>query len=124
MSPCWAPCRYRPKATWPGGTTPPGAWVRRAISGGSMDLAVGARKLIVAMEHVTPAGHAKILEACTYALTAKECVDIIVTNYALIEVTYKGLILKEAIPGVSAEDVQRMTAAPLTIAEDFHEMEL
>ena len=92
--------------------------------GGSMDLAVGARKLIVAMEHVTPAGHAKILEACTYALTAKECVDIIVTNYALIEVTYKGLILKEAIPGVSAEDVQRMTAAPLTIAEDFHEMEL
>jgi len=92
--------------------------------GGSMDLAVGAKKLIVAMEHVTPAGHPKILEACTYPLTAKGCVDVIVTNYALIEVTPKGLLLKEAIPGVSAEDVQKMTAAPLIIAEDFHEMEL
>jgi acyl CoA:acetate/3-ketoacid CoA transferase beta subunit len=51
-------------------------------------------------------------------------VDFIVTNYALIEVTPLGLVLKEAIPGISAEDVQKMTAAPLTVAEDFHEMEL
>jgi len=92
--------------------------------GGSMDLAVGARKLIVAMEHFTPAGGPKILADCTYPLTAKGCVDVIVTNYALIEVTPLGLVLKEAIPGISAEDVQKMTAAPLTVAEDFHEMEL
>jgi 3-oxoacid CoA-transferase subunit B len=92
--------------------------------GGSMELAVGARKLIVAMEHFTPAGEPKILAGCTYPLTAKACVDVIVTNYALIEVTPEGLLLKEAIPGVSAEDVQKMTAAPLIIAEDFHEMEL
>jgi 3-oxoacid CoA-transferase B subunit len=92
--------------------------------GGSMDLAVGAAKLIVAMEHFTPAGEPKILDVCTYPLTAKECVDVIVTNYALIEVTPKGMVLKEAIPGVSAEDIQKMTAAPLIVAEDFHEMEL
>ncbi len=92
--------------------------------GGSMDLAVGAKKLIVAMEHITTDGQPKILPECTYPLTAKGCVDLIVTNYALIEVTTKGLVLKEAIPGVSAEDVQKMTAAPLIIAGDFHEMEL
>ena len=92
--------------------------------GGSMDLAVGAKKLIVAMEHYTPAGGPKILEECTYLLTARACVDVIVTNYALIEVTPRGLLLKEAIPGISAEDVQKMTAAPLTVAKDFHEMEL
>jgi len=92
--------------------------------GGSMDLAVGAVKLIVAMEHFTPTGEPKILEACAYPLTAKECVDVIVTNYALIEVTPKGLVLKEAIPGITVEDVQKMTAAKLIVADDFHEMEL
>ncbi len=92
--------------------------------GGSMDLAVGARKLIIAMEHVTTGGEAKIVEKCTYPLTARACVDVIVTNYALIEVTPKGLVLKETIPGVTAEDIQNMTAAPLIIAEDLHEMEL
>ena len=92
--------------------------------GGSMDLAVGATKLIVAMEHFTPAGEPKILDVCAYPLTAKECVDVIVTNYALIEVTPQGLLLKEAIPGVTPEDVQKMTAARLAVAGDFHEMEL
>jgi 3-oxoacid CoA-transferase subunit B len=52
------------------------------------------------------------------------CVDIIVTNYALIEVTPEGLVLREAVPGVSPEDVQKMTGAPLIIADDFHDMEL
>jgi 3-oxoacid CoA-transferase B subunit len=92
--------------------------------GGSMDLAVGAAKLIVAMEHFTPGGEPKILEVCNYPLTAKECVDVIVTNYALIEVTPKGLVLKEAVPGITAEDVQKMTAAKMIEADDFHELEL
>ncbi len=92
--------------------------------GGSMDLAVGARKVIVAMEHFTTDGEPKILEKCTYALTAKECVDVIVTNYAVIQVTPSGLLLKEAVPGVTPEEVQRMTAVSLIIAEDFKEMEL
>jgi 3-oxoacid CoA-transferase B subunit len=90
--------------------------------GGSMDLAVGAKKVIVAMDHVTTDGEAKILTECTYPLTAKACVNTIVTNYAVIEVTPEGLVLKEAIEGVTAEDVQNMTAAPLIIADDFHEM--
>ena len=92
--------------------------------GGSMDLAVGAKKVIVAMEHFTTDSEPKIVEECTYPLTAKACVDVIVTNYAVIEVTSKGLVLKEAIPGVTAEDIKKMTAAPLVTAEDFHEMEL
>ena len=92
--------------------------------GGSMDLAVGAKKVIIAMEHVTTGGEAKIVQECTYPLTAKSCVDMIVTNYAVIEVTPKGLLLKEAIPGITPEDVQKMTDAPLIVAVDFHEMEL
>jgi 3-oxoacid CoA-transferase subunit B len=92
--------------------------------GGSMDLAVGARKVIVAMEHFTPGGEPKIMSECSYPLTAKACVDVIVTNYAVIDVTPDGLVLKEAIPGVTAEDIQKMTAAPLKVAADFKEMEL
>ena len=89
-----------------------------------MDLAVGAAKLIVAMEHFTPAGESKILETCSYPLTARGCVHVIVTNYALIEVTPQGLLLREAVPGVTAQDVQNLTAARLAVAADFHEMEL
>ena len=92
--------------------------------GGSMDLAVGAKKVVVAMEHFTTDGEPKIVTECTYPLTAKTCVDVIVTNYALIEVTPKGLVLKEGTPGVIPEDIQKMTAAPLIIAKDFHAMEL
>jgi 3-oxoacid CoA-transferase subunit B len=92
--------------------------------GGSMDLAVGAKKVIVAMEHFTTDGDPKIVTECTYPLTAQKCVDVIMTNYAYIEVTPKGLVLREAIPGVTVEDIIKMTAAPLIISEDFHEMEL
>ena len=92
--------------------------------GGSMDLAVGAKKVIVAMEHFTVDGQPKIVTKCTYPLTARQCVDFIVTNYALIEVTPRGLLLKEAVPGVSPEDVKKMTDAPLIVADDFHDMEL
>lgn len=92
--------------------------------GGSMDLAVGAKKVIVAMEHFTAEGESKIVGECTYPLTAKKCVDVIVTNYAVIEVMPEGLMLKAAIPGLSQEDVQKMTAAPLKIATDFRELEL
>ena len=92
--------------------------------GGSMDLAVGARKVIIAMEHITTSGEAKILTECTYPLTAKRCVDVIVTNYAVIEVTPTGLLLREAVPGCTPEDIVRITDAPLIIADDFKAMEL
>jgi 3-oxoacid CoA-transferase subunit B len=81
--------------------------------GGAMDLAAGAKRVIVAMEHTTRDGEPRILEECTYPLTAKACVDLIVTNLAVIEVTPRGLVLKEIAPGVTLADVQGATAARL-----------
>jgi 3-oxoacid CoA-transferase subunit B len=92
--------------------------------GGAMDLAAGARRLIVAMEHVTPKGEPKILRRCTYPLTARACVDLIVTDLAVIEVTAAGLVLREVAPGVDPAAVDRLTEAPLVHAPDLREMEL
>jgi 3-oxoacid CoA-transferase subunit B len=81
--------------------------------GGAMDLAAGARRVIVAMEHLTRSGEPRILEECTYALTARRCVSLIVTNLAVIEVTPDGLVLREVAPGLDVEEVKRATAAQL-----------
>jgi 3-oxoacid CoA-transferase subunit B len=67
------------------------------------------------MEHTTRDGEPRILEECTYPLTAKACVDLIVTNLAVIEVTPRGLVLKEIAPGVTLSDVQGATAARLNV---------
>lgn len=91
--------------------------------GGSMDLAVGAKKLILAMEHTTKTGEMKILKECSYPLTAKGVVDIIVTDLAVIEVTEKGLLLKETAPDLTAEDIQSVTEPTLIISPDLREIE-
>jgi len=91
--------------------------------GGAMDLAVGARRLIVAMEHTTREGHPRILPHCTYPLTAERCVKLLVTDLAVIEVTPNGLALREVAPGVSVDDVVERTAARLDTS-DVREMEL
>ena len=92
--------------------------------GGGMDLAVGVRRLIVAMEHTTHDGRPRILERCSYPLTASACVDLLVTNLAVIEVTPAGLLLREVAPGVTPEQVDAATAAPLRHAPDLREMAL
>ena len=92
--------------------------------GGSMDLSVGARNLFIAMEHCTNTGEAKILKSCTYPITARGVVKKIFTNYAVIEVTPKGLVLREVAAGLTAADVQSVTEAKLIIAKDLKEMAL
>jgi 3-oxoacid CoA-transferase B subunit len=92
--------------------------------GGGMDLAFNARKVIVATEHTTKDGRPKIVKECSVALTAPECVDLIVTDIAIIEVKDKGLVLKETAPGWTADEVQALTGARLRIAPDLKEIEL
>jgi 3-oxoacid CoA-transferase B subunit len=92
--------------------------------GGGMDLAFCAKKLLVATEHVTKAGAPKIVKRCSLPLTAPHCVDMIFTDIAVIEVTPKGLLLKEVAPGWTAEEVQAQTEPKLLVAEDLKEIEL
>jgi 3-oxoacid CoA-transferase B subunit len=91
--------------------------------GGSMDLAVGAKKVIILMMH-TNEGAPKILKECSYPVTAKGVVKLIITELAVIEVTPEGLLLKEVAPGITAEDVQSVTDAPLIISPDLCEINL
>ncbi|MBM3959475.1 MAG: 3-oxoacid CoA-transferase subunit B [SAR202 cluster bacterium] len=83
--------------------------------GGAMDLAAGARKVIVAMEHNDRTGNPKVVDQCTFPLTGARCVDLIVTDIAVIEVLpdERGLLLKEHAPGWSFEAVQKATGARL-----------
>ncbi len=92
--------------------------------GGAMDLVNGAKRVLVTMEHCTKKGEPKIVETCTYPLTGVACVDLVITDLAVIEVTPQGLLLREVAPGISVQEVQQHTAAPLRIADDVHEMVL
>ena len=82
--------------------------------GGAMDLVVGAKRVIVAMEHTTKKGGIKILKKCSLPLTAAKQVNLIITDMGVIEVTPSGLVLTELAPGLSFEEVQACTEATLT----------
>jgi 3-oxoacid CoA-transferase subunit B len=91
--------------------------------GGAMDLAAGARTLIVLMFHTTKSGASKLLPTCTYPLTACGKVSWVITNLALIQVDQDGFLLREVAPGVTVDEVRAATAAPLRIATDVRPME-
>ncbi len=92
--------------------------------GGAMDLAAGAKQVIVAMEHTDRRDQPKIVEECTYPITGKECVTLIVTDIAVMQPTPEGLVLKEVAPGWSPEEVQQLTHARLIISPDLKDYEL
>jgi 3-oxoadipate CoA-transferase beta subunit len=87
--------------------------------GGAMDLGAGAASVWALMEHTTRDGQPKILERCTYPLTAAGVVDRIYTNLAVIDVTNDGLIVREMVEGLEFQELQKLTGAPLTLANDW-----
>lgn len=91
--------------------------------GGAMDLVAGARQVVIAMEH-TAKGAPKILRECTYPLTGKGVVKLIVTEMAVIRVTKEGLVLEEIAPGYTIEHVIAATGAKLLIHENLKVMDV
>lgn len=81
--------------------------------GGAMDLAIGAKQVFVMMEHQTKTGESKIVANCTYPLTGIGCVSRIYTDVAVLDITERGLVVREIVDGMSFDDVQAITDAPL-----------
>jgi acetate CoA/acetoacetate CoA-transferase beta subunit len=90
--------------------------------GGAMDLVVGARRVIIAMEHTTKDGGPKILKRCTLPLTAINCVDFIVTDLCMMEYAPEGLTLRELAPGVSVADIKAKTEASFIVPDKIGSM--
>jgi 3-oxoacid CoA-transferase subunit B len=90
--------------------------------GGAMDLVAGAKRVVVAMQHVSKDGKSKVLKKCSLPLTGERCVNRIVSELAVIDVTPKGLKLIERAPGVSVEEIVKATEANLIIEGDVPEM--
>jgi 3-oxoacid CoA-transferase subunit B len=91
--------------------------------GGAMDLVAGARRVVVAMEHTTKEGKPKILKKCTLPLTGVRVVDTIVTEMGYMRVSEAGIVLEEVAPGLTADDVQKATEAPLILSPMLKVME-
>jgi len=91
--------------------------------GGAMDLVAGARRVVIAMEHTTKDGTPKILKKCSLPLTGMKVVDTIVTEMAFIKVTPQGLVLEEVAPGLTPEDVQKVTEPKLIVSPNLKVMQ-
>lgn len=92
--------------------------------GGAMDIATGARRLMVCMEHTSRDGTPKVVKKCSFPLTAIECVKTIVTDVAVMDVTREGIVLREVAPGWTAEEVQQVTEPHLVVPGNVPEMRL
>jgi 3-oxoadipate CoA-transferase beta subunit len=86
--------------------------------GGAMDLSVGAKRVLVMTTHVTRDGRPKLLPQCSYPLTAAGVVDRVFTDLAVLDVTPAGFVVREMAPGLAADELQQLTAARLTFADD------
>ena len=87
--------------------------------GGAMDLAVGAKRIFVMMDHCTKTGEPKLMKKCTYPLTGSRVVRTVFTDLAVIDVTEDGFVVREITAGVSFEELQEKTDAVLTLSENW-----
>jgi 3-oxoacid CoA-transferase subunit B len=92
--------------------------------GGGMDLVAGARRVVVMMEHANKEGKPKVLRECSLPITGRGCVSAVCTDLAWLDVTPRGLVLREVAPGVTVEQVQALTEPRLEVAPDLKTMQV
>lgn len=92
--------------------------------GGAMDLVAGAKRVVVAMQHVDRAGNPKLLKECSLPLTGTQCIDLVVTDFGAFGFNEKGFVLKEIAPGLEVKEVLEATGAPVDVSSEPKVMDI